>query len=677
MILVITNIKKLIEKGDLDTALEMIHELPPEDKLYGMILESWILEMKGQYMDALHLVDQAVKGSFEQGNVILQLRALIRKGYVLGDRLTKLDELSNTIQDTEKLLKRQEKDDERKKGKIVMDIRGSLDYLKGVLDFEKGETESALDYLQKSLSSLETTGNDLGLASTLVMIGWVHIHQTGKLDLAFENIQKSLVIRKKLENKHEIAQSLNVLGVYYTRKGNNDLALDYYEKSLAFYEEIGNEQRMANLYNNISTMYRDKEEYNRALDYLEEFLNIKEKISDKDAIAIAHVNIAVILAFKGQLDTSLEHLEIALALREEMDQNMYIAFLSRTIGSTYAFKGDYRLAIENSQKSLAICEEIGNELHIAYSLDNLSLIHTLSGEPELALDYSQRSLKIYQDSDDKTQIPGNLVYTGINYRTLGNLDSSRKYLEEGLDSFRKTRSGGVFSTWYSFTLLYLVLVMLDLDDQKAAQEYLEQLHEINQKSSSKFSDLRTRFAEAMVLKASKRGLKKLQAQQLFKRIVDGEIIEHHLTVLAILNLCELNILEMKISDDPDEFLQETIKLSEMLHETGEKQKSVRTIIMARLIQAKLALVEFRFEDAFKLLENVRTLAEFHNYQDLLNKIIEEHELLNSELHKWVDLSQKNVTIKERVDQARFNEYIAQAIKTMERMASSGMHMQQS
>lgn len=191
------------------------------------------------------------------------------------------------------------------------------------------------------------------------------------------------------------------------------------------------------------------------------------------------------------------------------------------------------------------------------------------------------------------------------------------------------------------------------------------MHEIHRQSTNKYVDLRTRFAKATVSRMGKRGLEKLQAQQFFKEIIEEEILQHEITVLSMLNLCKLLISELKISEDEEVVLQEINKLSNRLFDIAHRQNSSWLIAMSLMLQAKLVMVEGDLEEASSLLEKAHTLANEKKLGNLLTKVEHEQAVLQEELEKWEELSRRNASIRERVEQARLDDYLIGAMKLQE------------
>ncbi|MHA2238067.1 MAG: hypothetical protein ACXAB2_06825, partial [Candidatus Hodarchaeales archaeon] len=198
-----------------------------------------------------------------------------------------------------------------------------------------------------------------------------------------------------------------------------------------------------------------------------------------------------------------------------------------------------------------------------------------------------------------------------------------------------------------------------------AKEYLNEMQKITQNSKSKLVQLRTRFAEAIVFKMSKRIALKFQAQQIFQTIVDDEIIDNNITILAMWNLCELLILEIKISEAEEDLFQEVTKLSARLYDIAQSQNSSLVIAMALILKTKLSLVEGKVEEASNLLSTAKRITEEKKLRYLLPKVKYEQETIQSELDKWEELIQRKASIQERLQQARVENYIVDAKRIQE------------
>lgn len=147
--------------------------------------------------------------------------------------------------------------------------------------------------------------------------------------------------------------------------------------------------------------------------------------------------------------------------------------------------------------------------------------------------------------------------------------------------------------------------------------------------------------------------------------MDEPIIDFHVTTLAMLNLCELLILELKISDTPDQLFEEITEYSQHLYSIAQTQKSPYLNVMILILQTKLSMVKGDVEQANNLLNTAKDIAEGKNLSTLLSEIKKEQEIIQSELDKWQELFKRQASLQERLEQARVSNYLQEAKKIQE------------
>ncbi|MFX0116942.1 MAG: tetratricopeptide repeat protein [Candidatus Hodarchaeota archaeon] len=555
-------------------------------------------------------------------------------------------------------------------------IKGVLYLLKGDLSWARGEYTKSLKHFEKSLAIREELGNPHEIAEIITEIGWYHLRVANKLDSALDCFQRGLSLRETLGNKTDIANSLNVLGSCYQEMGNSEKALRYYQESLTLYEEVENRRQIANLYNNLTFTFIGNEEHASARDYAQKHLAVRKELDQKDGLAAAYNLLGWLHLWTGEPDHAVKCLENALVIHEEFLDQPGLNFRLNGVGFAYLAKGELEAALSHLERALDLCkaEPEPDDIHV-FILINLAKTYSLKGEADRALDTINKALKVLEKVNHPLSLAWSLMQKGIIYRTLGELELALKFLEEGLMQFASLKDVKIRKAYtLSQTLLHLILVAQDLNAQEKAAKYLIQMRQIEQTSKSKHVRLRTRFAEALVLKMSKRGTKKLQAQKTFQEIVDDGIVEYDITVLAMLNLCELLILELKISEAEEEVLAEIATLSNKLYEMAQEQKAPLVIVLALILQAKIVMVEGKLKEATEFLDNAIIIAEEKKLGNLLAKARFEQEILEAELEKWEELSQRNAPIKERFQQARFDDYLLEALKLQETKISPSVDM---
>jgi tetratricopeptide (TPR) repeat protein len=655
----LTQINELLDRASYSQALKEITELPPEDMLEGLILKGRILTRQGDLNGALTAATHAIEECQSNGTIPQIITAFISLGYA---QLThrNLPELDNTILQVKELFS--------KTNTVEKHWEASIAYLEGYLLFLKGKLEEALTQIEKSLIINQALNNMYNMVEALTAIGFIHIEGTGKYNLGFDYFQRSINISENLGNATALAHSLNRMGCYYSSIDDHDTALSYFERSLALYQEVENNFWIMGLNNNIAVNYMERENYNLALHYLQRNLENAKQHGYEREVAFYMGNIGGIHIRKGVIEPGITQLERSLKIMKARGEITTIVrggtLLLLSMG--FSLKGDFDLALHYAKRNLELSKEVSSTKHTAWGLFFLSHIHTLQGDPQIALEFVTRGLKLFTELDDKTGIAWCLSLQGVIYKDLGNLNQAQHYLLEGWELFQKAIIGGSLAWIGSYSLFELILLAQESNDIDKAKKYLVELQNTCKTNKSKLVLLRVQFAEAIVLAISKRAVKKFQAQEILQSIIDGEIISYPLTILAMLNLCELLILEMKMSETAEELLQEVTQISTRLYEIANHQNSPLLRVMALILKTKLALVHSGdFEEASLLLSEAKQIAEKKKLGTLLTKVKIEQETVQAELDKWNDLIQRKASIKERVEQAQIAGWLGEAKKIQE------------
>ena len=642
----------LIKQGQFDDAIQIIENLPSEDYIEGLILKGKILIWMGKFIEASEISQQVLS----QGKTPLQrLKASIIQGYVL-THLRKPVQLASQIGEIEKRFSELESNSEE-----AQECLGALAFLKGWGYFFQGEGEKAVDNLRKSLTIREKLDNPLEVIDSLLFLAaFHHVFSIGDIKLRKKYAQRSLTLSQELKNPMFEAWAHIAIG-YANWAVNSDITLLYFEKAMKRNQKIKNKYMNGILYSDIGIIHTSRENYELALDYLGKSAEILKELGSPSYIA-ALSQIGDIHQAKGDLDKALVLYQKTLEEYESSGNVVRVLSFLSGIGKIHFMRGDLKLATESFKQSLNKAKEANYKSYIASSLEWLVYIHIYQGELDKALMKKNQSLRLFEELKDYQGIAFSYRRFGDLFRLQGEYSKAIQYYEDGIRLHTETIKGdekeiaGIVSS----VLVQLSLIAEDLDEINKAEEYLQKLQDL--KSEYSYVKLRTRFVDALVLKMSKRGTKKLQAIEQFQRIVNEPVLEFQITLYATIFLCELLILELKISDSAEELFSEIIDLSNRFYENARTQKSPFFVVIALILKSKILLVKGEIEEANSLLTRAKEIADQKKFLSLSKNIITEQKVLRSELDKWYDLTQRNAPLKERIEQAQVLNYLQEAKK---------------
>ncbi|MFQ5978348.1 MAG: tetratricopeptide repeat protein [Candidatus Heimdallarchaeota archaeon] len=489
---------------------------------------------------------------------------------------------------------------------------------------ELGKYEDSLAAIARGEEALTTLTEEPPAALTSRQASLIHLRGRncfwkGEADQAMDYFQQSLALRQKLGNKHDIAVSLRTIGVIHGFKGNWDQAIDFHRQALKIFQEVGNKYR----------------------------------------IGWCLRNIGGICGAKGELDRALEYSQQGLALFQEIGNKNMIAYSLHALGDIYCQQGDLERALEYYQQQLSFLEELGNKWHLLTCLRSIGWLYWDKGEIDRAWEYHQQSFALAQEIGHK-HWKGDSFFLGLFHWQKGALEQALTLLEKAL-SYLEEHGLDFF---IPFALFWLIIVSIDNGSPEQAQEYLQRLEQINEQNENKLVSQRYRLAQGLVLKASSRIRDKVRAQEIFQQIAEEEVVANTLTEMAMVNLCELLLDELKTYGEAD-VLQAAKTLVHKLYELAQDQHSFSLVINALVLQAKLALVGGDPATATQLLEQAKLTADENNLELLTAKVLRERQSLQTQYETWEQLIQRNAPFHERMERARVADYL----KDVEKLVS--------
>lgn len=360
----------------------------------------------------------------------------------------------------------------------------------------------------------------------------------------------------------------------------------------------------------------------------------------------------------GQLETAIESLEMAedylgkLPHLDPLEQTEREAHMSHRKGTIYWNQGKLTLALKNLKKSLFIRRQLGNQRNIAASLNNIGLVYLQKGELNKAMESFQESLAIGKELGLPHYVAAILGNIGTIRQAKGEFEEAYACYERAIELFKEIGN----DSYISEALYRMITLKIEEEHPEEAEQYLKELEEINQKGDHKIIDQRFRLSKAMLLKTSDRTIHKAEAQKLFQEIAEEEVIDHELTVLAMLNLCELLLVELKNFGN-EAVLEEIEQLANQLLEIASHQNSFSLLAETYLLESKLALIKLDLRKAQQLLTQAQMIAEEKGLKKLAVNLSNEHDSLLMQLNKWKNLAERRASLSERLEMVKLEDML--------------------
>ncbi|MHA1168236.1 MAG: tetratricopeptide repeat protein [Candidatus Hodarchaeales archaeon] len=408
-------------------------------------------------------------------------------------------------------------------------------------------------------------------------------------------------------------------GIIHLYKGNLTRANESLERALEIFEGLNDSENIAATLGNLGNVHHNMGNLDKAQKYHQQSLTIREKIGNKQAIAASLNNIGNALRDKGNLNSALDYYLKSLSILREIGNAFMTSYLLNNTGVLFHDKGDLNKALEYLKESLVLREEIGNEQIIARTLNNLGSAYRDMENYETALSMHRRALRINESI-------GNNIETAE-------------------------------------TLFDLANVSLDKQDFDLARKYHKQLQGISDREDHWVIRQRSNIVEALLLREEKRIRKRFKATEILEEVIEEGISReayHELTVIAMINLCDLLLYEVKVLGE-EGVMGEIQELSGKIHDIAKKQASHSLLVESYLLKSKLALLELDTDQAQELLVQARLLAIERGLDRLARTIAGEEEVLLSNLSKWKEISTRKPRMQEIIDLTRIDDLINRMI----------------
>ncbi len=390
-----------------------------------------------------------------------------------------------------------------------------------------------------------------------------------------------------------------------------------------------------------SIFYHKKTEHNKALELALQWLSKSEHTKEKLDISRIYCHLADIHIFKSDPNKALDYAMKSLSIQKDLNNQVGIAISLYLVGLSYYSKGEFDQALKSGKESLTNKKiSIFTKLKIFHLL---GAIYREKGNLDRTLKYYKRALRLAEEEGYIEDFIENTMSIGGTYRMKGDLDKASKYLQRSMETAKNSNSPyGV-----SGSLFYMILTNLDEKSQEQAELNLIKLEKFAEKSKSKVFDQLYMIAKALVLKNSGRIRNRTEAELLLKQITEDEITTPQLYLLSLVNLSELFLEELEMTNNP-EVLDELNPLITRISKIAEKQNAYLWLAEIKLLQAKLALIQAKIKDAEQLLTQAQQIAELHDLNLLAIKISDEHDNLLEQLNFWKNLEKENIPMSERI-----------------------------
>lgn len=259
-----------------------------------------------------------------------------------------------------------------------------------------GDYSKALNNLNTSLKISQKINDKKGVAAAYGNIGNVY-HEQGRYPEALKIYLISLKIREEIKDKKGMANSYLSLGNVYSIMHNYTPSLQYYSKAVILFEEFGDKYSLAGTYSNIAGVYTGKGYYEQALKMYDSYLSIMKEFGDQQSIASTYGNIGNIYVYQEKYEKALIQYIDALKISELINDEPGMALANINVGHAYFKLNDFKKSESYTLRGLLYSKKVNELENLSMVYSALSDLYEKTGKHQKALENYKLYIS-YRDS---------------------------------------------------------------------------------------------------------------------------------------------------------------------------------------------------------------------------------------------------------------------------------------
>lgn len=268
-------------------------------------------------------------------------------------------------------------------------------------------------------------------------------------------------------------------------------------------------------------------------------------------------------------------------------------------------------------------EIYGKLYHLIY------LVNYAWSDDNIIQKYLFRSIDIRKKLGDEKNLALGYNNLGVAYWHAHKLDLSMEYF---LKSIEINRSLGNMVN-LALTLENLIEVSVLRSDEVSVEKYFNELTKVYKRGMNKkdpYINLYYKFGTAFVLNHSDNFRDKIKAEELFIEVVSiAKKLHPQFYETAVFNLCHIYLFELDTMKNKNSIKKITQLISQLI-DFGTSQEVDEIVFKAKLLQAKLLLIQNEYKQAKEILIEINRDAQDMGDKRLVN-------LISHELDKLLDL----------------------------------------
>ena len=274
-------------------------------------------------------------------------------------------------------------------------------FLLGKYSIMHGDLRPAVDdYLVRALVLYKRSRNAFGEAETVNALG-VGYSRLGQTADAEEQYRKAVELRRALGDRRGVASSLRNLAQMSMIRGHFDDAQKQLQEARGLFEALGDPGGLAAVDNEIGLLAEERGRYPEALDAFRRALHGREQLDDRQGMAESLNNIGFAHYQLGAYDSAQVFWKQSLDAFVKVEDGNGVVRVQQNLGLLDTARGHWDSARKLLQTSLASAEAQQMAEEAAVSRRNLAELELAQGHLAPASQQLQRANALFKDREDE------------------------------------------------------------------------------------------------------------------------------------------------------------------------------------------------------------------------------------------------------------------------------------
>jgi len=382
--------------------------------------------------------------------------------------------------------------------KTLQDDPKHIDALRSIghVEYERGNPQNSLDYLNRALTLAVELNNRQGKAAVLQNLGESYALLNRPQD-ALQNFQQSLEIQRQIGDKKGMAAGLDQMAVDYALLGNSTEAQKTYEQELNVRKELGDQAGLGMALINFGGFLQNLGRLQEALATTKQALQIELQLGNQVRQATCLFSIGAMNFQMAKFDDALTYQQRAVDVLQKLQLPSDLAMNLANLGLTYATIGQFNQALNSYLQGLEQARKTGDKTIISGISDNMAQLFAIQGRYGAALSAQQDAIATAQQLERQTGTflaESRADYASI-LNQLGRGQEAEKILDESLGAARSAHEDVLTAKILNFQgegFYYR-------GDFKSARPLFAQSQPLAEKSKDRIASLTAKFNLAKLL----------------------------------------------------------------------------------------------------------------------------------------------------------------------------------